>query len=37
MPKNGKSSMSHTEFELNPMQNDRVMVDFGSGPVVPGN
>ena len=33
MPKTGIfSTMSHSEFELNPMQNDRVRGDFGSGP-----
>ena len=33
MPKTGIfSTVSHTEFELNPMQNDRVRGDFGSGP-----
>ena len=25
------SAMSHTGFELNPIQNDRVKVDFGCG------
>ena len=24
--------MLHADFELNPMQNDRAKVDFGSGP-----
>ena len=33
MPEMGNvSTVSHVGFELNPMQNDRVGVDFGSGP-----